>query len=600
MSAAVATVELKAPERSPSSTTAGLVMNPLAPLSRHSSIHKFSDEPAPKKRKIGESPPSGLTARTRSQENISLSAPTVSGNNSSCDSIDSKPPAIQNGATRIASSHNLVEESHGSSTEQTSLPGQENAILASLSSTEDTAKSQATATGTLSTANETSAPDASVMQETNTTSTLISPAIMPATAASSVATLAEAAPPLKATKMSHLRQKYTTELEYMLREFEKLERQLLGARKTEESSASRERREKLHSFIQHLADTIQQVERGCALEAAGQSTVSVSAAPQGTGDTALADPSQEKEEEENVQKLEEHILANLLPVKVRLKKQLAAQQGAKHNPATMPHRGGHGAPSKAPAGSTFADAARRQQEAVTRQEDVPVAAVPVAPDQTQFGKPLVQGSSLTKKLHGQTLGSRQRAHGDGVGATETQKSDKKTYVGGLAVGSSQMKSSFSAASNVHKLVIQEPSLVLQSQGAKEEDQTASLPDSDANIRHVSADTSPKPSASVQYTGPLSDNAYLSEEHRRKLRRKKKKKLRLKEQAKAVAAEKRELEKGRKKAKATKKSHRGPRHVEYLCALCNETYSSTCEYNPWWALAQHDCPKCRKRQVRHPS
>jgi hypothetical protein len=68
----------------------------------------------------------------------------------------------------------------------------------------------------------------------------------------------------------------------------------------------------------------------------------------------------------------------------------------------------------------------------------------------------------------------------------------------------------------------------------------------------------------------------------------------------VAAEKRELEKGRKKAKATKKSHRGPRHVEYLCALCNETYSSTCEYNPWWALAQHDCPKCRKRQVRHPS
>jgi hypothetical protein len=37
-------------------------------------------------------------------------------------------------------------------------------------------------------------------------------------------------------------------------------------------------------------------------------------------------------------------------------------------------------------------------------------------------------------------------------------------------------------------------------------------------------------------------------------------------------------------------------VEYICALCSEAYSSTCDYNPWWALASHECPKCRKSQV----
>ena len=191
----------------------------------------------------------------------------------------------------------------------------------------------------------------------------------------------------------------------MLREFEKLERQLLGARKTEESAASRERREKLHSFILHLSETIQQIEKGCELEAAGQSTLPATKqnSTSNAQDAALANPSQDKEEEENVQKLEEHILANLLPVKVRLKKQLAAQQGAKHNPATMPHRGGHSLAAAKPAGSTFADSARRQQEAAkaaaaaaAQQEVTPAA--PVAPDQTQFGKPLVKGSRLTKKL----------------------------------------------------------------------------------------------------------------------------------------------------------------------------------------------------------
>ena len=394
--------------------------------------------------------------------------------------------------------------------------------------------------------------------------------------------------------MSHLRQKYTGELEYMLREFEKLERQLLGARKTEESAASRERREKLHSFILHLSETIQQIEKGCELEAAGQSTLPATKQSNTAQDAALANPSQDKEEEENVQKLEEHILANLLPVKVRLKKQLAAQQGAKHNPATMPHRGGHGLAAAKPAGSTFADSARRQQEAlVAAAQQETVAAAPVPPDRTQFGKPLVKGSFLTKKLHGPTLGSSQRAHGDGVGASEST-AEKKKYYGGLAVGSVQMESSFDAASNVHKVIIEEPALVLQSQGVKEEPKVSEPAEKEALVRKWSAaQESPKPAAVVQF--PSGAPPAMSDERRRKLRRKKRKKKRLREMAKAAAAEKRELEKGRKQ-KAAKKSHRGPRHVEYMCALCNEVYNSTCDYNPWWALAQHDCPKCRKRQV----
>jgi len=416
-------------------------------------------------------------------------------------------------------------------------------------------------------------------------------------------------PPHRSTKMSHLRQKYTGELEYMLREFEKLERQLLGARKTEESAASRERREKLHSFILHLTETIQQIEKGCELEEAGKSTLPATQKRGEAGtdhtlqDTAPTEPPLTgkvtgKEEEENVQKLEEHILANLLPVKVRLKKQLAAQQGAKHNPATMPHRGALTTPA---AGTTFADSARRQQEAAMAQQQDSVTALPAAPvaaDETQFGKPLVKGSSLTKKLHGPTLGSSERAHGDGVGASsKTNQEQKKKYVGGLAVGSAQMESSFDAASNVHKIVIQEPALVLQNQGVGEEAVSTQPTEKESTVQKASTvdEASNKPAIMVQYPNDGSSCIGSSGERRRKLRRKKRKKMRLKEQVKAAAAEKREMENGRKQ-KTAKKSHRGPRHVEYMCALCNEVYNSTCDYNPWWALSQHDCPKCRKRQV----
>jgi hypothetical protein len=41
---------------------------------------------------------------------------------------------------------------------------------------------------------------------------------------------------------------------------------------------------------------------------------------------------------------------------------------------------------------------------------------------------------------------------------------------------------------------------------------------------------------------------------------------------------------------------GPKAVEYICALCNETYTSTCDSNPWWTLNTQECPKCLKIQI----
>jgi hypothetical protein len=168
---------------------------------------------------------------------------------------------------------------------------------------------------------------------------------------------------------------------------------------------------------------------------------------------------------------------------------------------------------------------------------------------------------------------------------------KKKYVGGLAVGSTQMESSFDAASNVHKLVIQEPALVLQTQVACEEAAVARASEKPPAIATAQVITK---STGSSLPPPL-QGTDISGDRRRKLLKKKRKKMRLREQARLAAAEKRELDKGRKQ-KSAKKSHRGPRHVEYMCSLCNEVYNSTCDYNPWWALAQHDCPKCRKRQV----
>lgn len=365
--------------------------------------------------------------------------------------------------------------------------------------------------------------------------------------------------PLKATNFGHLRQKYLHELEYMLTEFKKLERQLLGAKvAARESDGSRERREKLHSFIQHLEDTIQQIHTGCQLEAEGKPTVK-DASDDGS---ALSKPTLEKREEENVQKLEEHILANLLPVKVRLKKQLAAQQGAKHNPAGMPVvRGVPNDRGKATFAPEDAAARRRSLESTS----------------SQFGKPLAGGgSSLTQKLHGQTLGDANRVRGHGVGSS-LEPSESKILFAGMAIGSDQLESGVNAATSAHEIFVSE---TLNKEDDFEED--AVLEEDQASL--------PQPTVEA---------SFLSEEQRRRLKRKKRKRKKQREELilqQEQEAKQQSAKRPKSKGAAVAKK-RGPRSVEYMCAFCNEVYSSTCDYNPWWALSQHECPKCRKVQVR---
>lgn len=492
------------------------------------------------------------------------------------------------------------------------------------------------------------------------------------------AAASSAAAPLKAVTFGHLRTKYVPELEYMLIEFRKLERQLLGAKgaaKLEESAGSRERREKLHSFILHLEDTVRQIELGCKLEAEGKHAVALSLEKKDEQDaegstspddaaqkqqlseeSALANMTTEKEEEENVQKLEEHILANLLPVKVRLKKQLAAQQGATQNPAGMPalRRGSLQPPSAAQGKGTFAEAAekRRQQAEAARlaaqEQRERVEFKRRLTDPTHFGKPLSGGGSiLTKNLHGSTLGSAQRTHGDGVGSTPTKRElavegkmagERKILYAGMVPQSSQQASGLSAASGVHDFVttgslassvdsssalfVADPS----SQGEK--GLGALAPPAEADT--VSA-SKPKAKRSLKAPCPYQNDATtnistdddkmlglgsttpMTDEDMLKIRKKRRKRklLRLarrreRQRQQAASALMRPatgtavLQKTSvirtKAAPSIKGLKKGPCVVEYICALCSEVYTTTSDYNPWWALTQHDCPKCRKTQV----
>ena len=39
----------------------------------------------------------------------------------------------------------------------------------------------------------------------------------------------------------------------------------------------------------------------------------------------------------------------------------------------------------------------------------------------------------------------------------------------------------------------------------------------------------------------------------------------------------------------------PEAAEYRCSACGDGYSKRSHHNPWWALVQHECPKCGKIQ-----
>jgi hypothetical protein len=361
---------------------------------------------------------------------------------------------------------------------------------------------------------------------------------------------------------------------------------------------------------------------------------------------ALTILTKEKEEEENVQKLEEHILADLLPVKVRVKKKLAAQQGASRNPVGMPaaRRGMLPSASAEKGTGTFAAAAeqrRRQAEAAAAESS----------DETQFGKALGGGaSSLTQKLHGQTLGSSSRTYGYGVGSekpTDSNASEaevpqvdgesakkRKILYAGMAPGSNQHQSGVLAASCVHKLVIETPGLYRFSDKQKQKG-GPKVPESalSASIRPSEPATLPQHSrgpgaeaarqvvsshpgqlivaaSDAALKKPAARDAGLFEEDRKKLKKLKKLKMRRKlqkqrererhlrilRQQQSVPPKVTGKRGGKSVAGKNQGKKKGPRTVEYICALCGDVYNSTCDCNPWWALTSHDCPKCRKNQV----
>jgi hypothetical protein len=223
----------------------------------------------------------------------------------------------------------------------------------------------------------------------------------------------------------------------------------------------------------------------------------------------------------------------------------------------------------------------------------------------------------------------------------------------MVPGSTQQKSGLSAASGVHDLVVTSdhehtisatdaqkkealqnvscssaPPKTATSQDAvdvgkvscKTEDPVPESAPIDRTTQVVQPPAMPTTSTNFATAAPketkISDfpSSYLSEEEKLKVKKKRRKRKllrlarrrereRLKQQNPAPqhAATTQEPPKPttivRKKPAHTKgQKKKGPRSVEYICALCSETYSSTCDYNPWWALAQHDCPKCRKAQV----
>jgi len=495
-------------------------------------------------------------------------------------------------------------------------------------------------------------------------------------------------PPLKALTFHHLQKKYGAELDYMLVEFRKLERQLLGApaaaaklqQQKPEAAGSKERREKLHGFILHLEDTIRQVSEGCQLEVKQRSAPPVKdeeekkssethlpTAEFTAADASLSHLPPEKEKEESVQRLEEHILANLLPVKVRLTRQLAAQKGATRNPATAPVKPG-------------APATGYQQK----------------PSPSHYGKPIAQaGSSLTARLHGKTLGpggsgskgSSPIPEASAAAATAAPNKRRILYAG-IAPGSSQVSSSVNAVAGVHPGLIDNDAAKAASMAEEERKRMKRLEESAARValgngvqsttatalnvpKHVPIPSTmlksppegpatlaaraqaaasslvhqPQPGAELKappprvtkpkkpHIPPNYDDPSLSVEEVSKLRLKearwrqhKRRRERRRQRLEGRGSYHSSIQQphhmlpsstgqssvpsprinassipgtivgGGASVVPKKNGFYGPRSVEYVCAICNEGYPSTCDVNPWWVLTSHECPKCGKVQI----
>ena len=606
---------------------------------------------------------------------------------------------------------------------------------------------------------------------TSTTTTTAHPLRQPKIESSSDTHNKSSSSSSRATTMIQVKAKYMSELEYMLREFKKLQRQLLGAKAcvngVEESNGSKERREKLHSFIIHLEDTIRQIDTGCKHEkkaremmgdSNGGSEKNISIQDWVEHQKGAVKKEEEEEEmmmivsssnapeqeqhEDAVHKLEEHIRTNLLPVKIRLNKQLAAQLGASQNPVGMPVARSGLQSVETEGKGTFAVAAeqkrlaqmkkqqqqqqQQQQQHVEKRTSSPpcittataVGTIHNPTTPSQFGKPLgSDGSSLTHKLHGETLGSESRPYGYGVGSKakpeapltsmdmiqEAPTQRKTMMVAGIAPGSdqSQIMSSLSSVNSVHRNYFGNPQLDTIPSSVKAISPSSVPPLSKVTTGPVSSSSSAAAAASltpssVVVANPLTQRSALHDgsnqllvaadhgiettrviqphhdnenkvvspllpnkegEHhhhnasfvsmtiaprspkkslsdptltleeraeiiRRRLQKKKRRlmseQLEKTEErltfhlggenpshdgADASSSSLVHLKKSTKVvggssvvSRSNSMNRNGPKAVEYICALCNETYTSTCDSNPWWTLNTQECPKCLKVQI----
>ena len=179
----------------------------------------------------------------------------------------------------------------------------------------------------------------------------------------------------------------------------------------------------------------------------------------------------------------------------------------------------------------------------------------------------------------------------------------------MAIGSDkhQMRSSLSAASSAHRLLLQGKDVTDRSRTRPRENGNCSRPASPA-VDDMDPSTHAPPTENAVQTDASSANAgrpnedadsvnsLLSAERRRLQRKRRHKRKRILRDH-FLQDPQQQAAKRKKGTSSSKK--RGPRNVEYMCALCNEVYNSTCDYNPWWALTQEECPKCQKTQVCNP-
>jgi len=440
-----------------------------------------------------------------------------------------------------------------------------------------------------------------------------------------------------ATSYTELSSAFLHELEYMLTEFRKLERQLqLGAEAAAtraraaalaagreaatagsgETPAARDRREKLGMFIGHLDDTVRQIMGRACTETEAKAKAAAAGLPS---------PAPAPEDCAAVARLERHILVNLLPVKSRLTKQLASNNApAKpHHPTVMPHV------APRPLG-TFAEAARARTEA------------------SQFGKPLNGGgSSLTQKLHGNTLGSTARKFGSGVGTADAAPArglQAAAQYAGLAVEPLAQVPSAAGMASADPAAGQQlgpsarPKINLplhQAAVAAAMAPTVRRPASAAAKAKAAAAAVAAKAAAVARAACVA--AVVGSGATSGLKR------RLPPATAAVAVpvaaapvrlpttiaphvappEKvasdpvpgakdvvvappvlTKFKKRRRKTNSAAESRplagrchpNSQRTVEYQCALCNESYVAAVAWNPWWALSQEHCTKCAKLQI----